>query len=203
MSSSSRCAKLYFKVLTLSLVFTLTIWVFALFAIRSSIDWTSRSISATCFDPNSNSSEWGSSDYKAEWVVCEMHGINGTCTPWGFDCMDYDTSADRCPSDFGGEGDGCMEPSSILSALIDMIFHLGSTPKNPMIVGQSTFFIMSIILILPLSLCITYWKWERNQHRKYTVPTELLPGVVTAIEIDDNDDYEEEIEQPSIYRPMV
>eukprot|EP00537_Pseudo-nitzschia_pungens_P003976 CAMPEP_0172369544 /NCGR_PEP_ID=MMETSP1060-20121228/33243_1 /TAXON_ID=37318 /ORGANISM="Pseudo-nitzschia pungens, Strain cf. cingulata" /LENGTH=863 /DNA_ID=CAMNT_0013094491 /DNA_START=302 /DNA_END=2893 /DNA_ORIENTATION=+ len=76
-----------------------------------SVDWNYRMSLATCYDPTGP--EW-----QDDWVLCEdMEGGNGFCTPWGFSCTGSDSTADKCPLDYGGSGDGCQPPALITSLI--------------------------------------------------------------------------------------
>jgi len=114
-------------------VFACSLFMYMVFLImyKWSINWNSRMLSATCIDPNGDG--WGSLDYDGEWVVCEGNG-NGYCTPWGYDCQDGDTTADKCPLDFGGSGDGC-QPPNLITTLINIALQPG-TVDEPMYGGQ-------------------------------------------------------------------
>ena len=124
-------------------VFAVSLFIYMVFLIlyKWSINWNSRMLSATCLDPND--SGWGSSDYDGEWVECNGNG-NGYCTPWGYDCQDGDTTADKCPLDFGGSGDGC-QPPNLITTLINIALAPG-TVDEPMYDGQPQ--IQNLLLIL-------------------------------------------------------
>lgn len=114
-------------------VFAASLFIYMIFLIflKWSINWNSRMLSATCLDPDGDG--WGSSDYVGEWVVCDQSG-NGYCTPWGYSCVDGDTTADKCILDYGGSGDGC-QPPNLITTLINIALQPG-TVDEPMYGGQ-------------------------------------------------------------------
>jgi len=128
---------LYFEVVPM-IVFasSLFIYMVVLIFMKWSIDWNDRMLSATCFDP-----EGGYWD--ADWTVCDMDG-NGYCTPAGVDCFDGATTADLCPFDFGGSGDGC-QPPNLITTLINIALAPGVV-DDPMYAGQAD--IQNILLLL-------------------------------------------------------
>lgn len=111
---------------------SLFLYMVVLIFYKWSTDWNSRMLSATCLDPDGDG--WGSSAYKGEWVVCDQAG-NGYCTPWGYSCQDGDTTADKCPLDFGGDGDGC-QPPNLITTLINIALQPGDVTE-PMYAGQA------------------------------------------------------------------
>lgn len=101
-------------------------------------------LAATCLDPDGDT--WGSSAYKGEWQECnggDAQDWDGTCTPWGKSCTGYEDTADKCPLDFGGSGDGC-QPPNLITTLINIALQPG-TVDEPMYAGQP--FIQNILLI--------------------------------------------------------
>jgi len=115
-------------------VFATSLFLYMVFLIffKWTVDWNSRMLSATCFDPY-NDEAWGSSDYDGEWVICDQSG-NGYCTPWGYSCQDGDDTATKCPLDYGGSGDGC-QPPNLITTLINIALQPG-TVDEPMYYGQ-------------------------------------------------------------------
>jgi V-type H+-transporting ATPase subunit a len=110
---------------------SLFVYMVVLIFMKWTIDWNSRMLSATCLDPEGDG--WGSVDYVGEWVMCDQSG-NGYCTPWGYSCVDGDTTADKCPFDYGGSGDGC-QPPNLITTLINIPLQPGSVDE-PMFAGQ-------------------------------------------------------------------
>ena len=123
--------------------FATSLFVYMVFLIfyKWSTNWNSRMLSATCLEPGSDG--WGSADYEGDWVECGDGG-NGLCTPWGYACTGYDNTADLCPLDFGGSGDGC-QPPNLITTLINIALAPG-TVDEPMFDNQG--FIQNILLII-------------------------------------------------------
>lgn len=126
-------------------VFACSLFVYMVFLIfyKWSVDWNSRMLSATCLDPDGDG--WGSSAYKGEWVVCDQSG-DGTCTPWGYSCSGYDTTAEKCPLDYGGQGDGC-QPANLITTLINIALQPGEV-DDPLYKGQAS--IQNILLFFAM-----------------------------------------------------
>eukprot|EP00978_Attheya_sp_CCMP212_P013037 scaffold32535_cov44-Attheya_sp.AAC.4 len=100
-------------------------------------------MSATCLDPEGD--DWGSAAYEGDWVVCDQSIGDGTCTPWGYSsCSGYDVTADTCPLDYGGSGDGC-QPPNLITTLINIVLHPGSCDE-PMYFGQATIQLFLLLL---------------------------------------------------------
>ncbi|KAL3921098.1 MAG: hypothetical protein SGILL_002926 [Bacillariaceae sp.] len=119
-------------------VFAVSLFMYMVFLIfmKWSIDWNDRMLSATCFDPDG--------DYwENDWTLCDQSG-NGYCTPWGYSCSDDSTTADKCPLDYGGSGDGC-QPPNLITTLINIALQPG-TVDEPMYGGQPG--IQNILLLL-------------------------------------------------------
>ena len=55
-------------------------------------------------------------------------------TPQGEPCDDSSTTADMCPLDYGGTGDGC-QPPNLITSLINIALSPGSVDE-PMYSGQ-------------------------------------------------------------------
>merc|ERR1712151_1025508 len=89
-------------------------------------------LSATCLDPFGDT--WGSDTYDGEWGQCQQQG-DGTCTPDGTDCFGNELTADKCPLDFGGTGDGC-QPPNLITTLINIALAPGGVDE-PIYEGQS------------------------------------------------------------------
>merc|ERR1719282_1348088 len=104
-----------------------------------SIDWNDRMLSATCFDPEG--------DYwQGDWKMSDQNG-NGYCTPAGISCFDGATTADLCPLNYGGSGDGC-QPPNLITTLINIALAPGVVDE-PMYAGQPG--IQNILLLLALA----------------------------------------------------
>jgi len=123
----------FFEVLPM-LAFACSLFVYMVFLIfyKWSINWHSRMMSATCFDPDGE--YWGNSDYEGDWTMCDQDG-DGTCTPWGYSCTGYDDTAAKCPLDFGGDGDGC-QPPNLITTLINIALQPGAVDE-PIYDGQA------------------------------------------------------------------
>jgi V-type H+-transporting ATPase subunit a len=118
-------------------VFAVSLFMYMVFLIflKWSINWNERMLSATCFDPAGDS-------WNADWTLCDQSG-NGYCTPWGYSCTDYSTTADKCPLDYGGSGDGC-QPPNLITTLINIALQPGSVDE-PMYGGQPA--IQNVLLL--------------------------------------------------------
>ena len=123
--------------------FASSLFMYMVFLIffKWSTDWNSRMLSATCLDPAGEG--WGSTDYKGVWNVCDQSG-DGTCTPWGFSCTGEDTTADKCPLNFGGSGDGC-QPPNLITTLINIALQPGYVDE-PMFYGQAA--LQNVLLLI-------------------------------------------------------
>jgi len=128
---------LYLEVLPM-IVFSASLFIYMVILIfmKWSINWNERMLSATCFDPDGD--EW-----QNDWTVCDQSG-NGYCTPWGYSCTDYDTTADKCPLDYGGSGDGC-QPPNLITSLINIALAPGDV-EEPLYAGQAQ--VQNILLLL-------------------------------------------------------
>lgn len=124
-------------------VFSSSMFIYMVFLIflKWSINWNSRMLSATCLDPYGSS--WNSPDYEGEWVQCNNQNGNGYCTPWGYPCDGSETTADKCPFNFGGSGDGC-QPPNLITTLINIALNPGVVDE-PMYNNQG--FIQNILLM--------------------------------------------------------
>jgi V-type H+-transporting ATPase subunit a len=127
-------------------IFAVSLFMYMVFLIfyKWSTDWNSRMLSATCLDPQGDG--WGSADYDGKWIMCDMSG-NGYCTPWGHSCKDTDTTADKCPLNYGGEGDGC-QPPNLITTLINIALQPGNVAE-PMYYGQAG--IQNVLLLCALA----------------------------------------------------
>lgn len=142
---------------------SLFLYMVVLLFMKWSIDWQDRMLSATCFSIDGN--QW-----ESDWVVCDQSG-NGKCTPWGYSCQDSSTTADKCPLDYGGTGDGC-QPPNIITTLINIALAPGSV-EEPMYSGQSTvqqiLLLCAFVSVPVLLLAKPYFIHQRTKatvHRK-------------------------------------
>jgi len=114
---------------------SLFLYMIYLIMMKWSINWNSRMMSATCVEYGGD--YWGDADsgYDGDWVDCNDNGYG--CTPWGYACTGYDTTADLCPLDYGGTGDGC-QPPNLITTLINIALQPG-TVDEPLYEGQADF----------------------------------------------------------------
>ena len=77
---------------------------------------------------------WGADGYSGDWTVCDQSG-NGYCLPNGENCYDGMTTADKCPLNYGGSGDGC-QPPNLITTLINIALQPGNVDE-PMFYGQA------------------------------------------------------------------
>jgi V-type H+-transporting ATPase subunit a len=137
--------------------------VFLIF-LKWTLNWNSRMLSATCIDPDGDG--WGSIDYDGEWVVCDQSG-NGYCTPWGYSCNDGDTTADKCPLDYGGSGDGC-QPPNLITTLINIALQPGDVDE-PMFDGQpgiQNVLLLCALISVPILLLAKPYLLSRQTHTR-------------------------------------
>merc|ERR1711935_701471 len=102
-------------------------------------------LSATCFDPSGD--EW-----QSDWGTCDLSG-NGYCTPNGALCEVGFTTADKCPLNYGGTGDGC-QPPVLITTLINIVLAPGVVDE-PMFLGQATvqnFLLLCAVCSVPVLL---------------------------------------------------
>jgi V-type H+-transporting ATPase subunit a len=127
---------LFFEVLPM-MIFSASLFVYMVILIfmKWTINWQERMLSATCFDPTGD--EW-----QNDWIKCDGSG-NGYCTPWGYTCYGGDSTADKCPLNYGGSGDGC-QPPNLITTLINIALAPG-TVEEPMYFGQA--YIQNILLL--------------------------------------------------------
>ena len=124
---------LFFEVIPM-MIFSSSLFLYMVLLIfmKWSIDWNYRMSLATCYDPTGD--EWLS-----DWTMCDTStsdDSNGMCTPWGYACTSSgDTTADKCPFDYGGSGDGC-QPPNLITSLINIALSPG-TVDEPMYKGQA------------------------------------------------------------------
>jgi len=139
---------LYLEVLPMT-VFAASLFLYMVFMIflKWSIDWNDRMSMATCYDPAGD--EW-----QPDWAdPCDGSNAiggasnwDGYCTPWGLSCTGKDTTAEKCPLDYGGSGDGC-QPPALITSLINIALAPGSV-EEPLYEGQAG--VQNILLLLAL-----------------------------------------------------
>ncbi|KAL7580115.1 hypothetical protein ACA910_012875 [Epithemia clementina (nom. ined.)] len=147
-------------------VFAASMFIYMVFLIflKWSINWNSRMLSATCIDPYSDT--WGSADYDGEWENCNNGNNNGYCTPWGYACQGGDTTAEKCPFDFGGSGDGC-QPPNLITTLINIALNPGNVDE-PMYAGQGNvqnILLLAAFISVPILLLAKPLLLSRQQHQ--------------------------------------
>lgn len=161
---------LFFEFLPM-LAFASSLFLYMVFLIfyKWGVNWKSRMLSATCInvagddadDPTSGS--WESSDYGGDWVDCG----SDYCTPWGYSCSQGDSTADLCPLDYGGDGDGC-QPPNLITTLINIALQPGVVDE-PLYNGQDT--VQTILLLIAfvsvpiLLLAKPYFLNKQSQER--------------------------------------
>jgi len=112
---------------------SLFLYMVFLIVMKWCINWDSRMLSSTCIDlKGENAGSWGSAAYDGEWIKCDSE----ICTPWGYDCglNGYDLG-DRCPLNYGGDGDGC-QPPNLITTLINIALQPGVVDE-PLYGGQA------------------------------------------------------------------
>mmetsp|Transcript_38474 Transcript_38474/g.86676 ORF Transcript_38474/g.86676 Transcript_38474/m.86676 type:complete len:258 (+) Transcript_38474:1383-2156(+) len=133
-------------------------------------------LSATCLDPND--AGLGSPDYVGEWAECAGGG-DGTSTPWGYVCQGNDSTADKCPLDYGGSGDGC-QPPNLITLLINIALAPGVVDE-PLYSGQASiqnFLLLVAGLSVPTLLCA----------KPYFLSKEMASHTHSAHDDDDDDE---------------
>ena len=98
--------------------------------IKWGIDWNQRMFEATCVEGFLGGDEAR---------PCDVDAVT--------------TTAERCPYDFGGEGDGC-QPPNIIATLIDIVLNIGNVAE-PMYAGQGdvqTALVLLMFLSVPVLL---------------------------------------------------
>lgn len=163
-------------------VFASSLFIYMVFLIflKWSIDWNDRMLSATCLDPDGDG--WGADGYSGDWTVCDQSG-NGYCLPNGENCYDGMTTADKCPLNYGGSGDGC-QPPNLITTLINIALQPGNVDE-PMFYGQAG--LQNILLLcafgsVPVLLLAKPYFLSQQQHAPITHHG------------DDDDEHEEEEE---------
>ena len=70
------------------------------------------------------------------WLLARSDCGTGYCTPWGYACeAGVSTTAEMCPLDYGGSGDGC-QPPNLITLLINIALQPGSVDE-PLYKGQA------------------------------------------------------------------
>jgi V-type H+-transporting ATPase subunit a len=115
---------------------SLFVYMVVLIFMKWTINWNSRMLSATCLSPDGDG--WNSGAYDGVWTVCDgyQNDADSYCTPAGITCYGDDTTADLCPLDYGGSGDGC-QPPNLITTLISIALSPGNVDE-PMYSGQAT-----------------------------------------------------------------
>ena len=115
---------------------SLFVYMIVLIFMKWSINWNERMLSATCISPDSDG--WQSSDYSGDWTVCDAYknDADSLCTPTGISCYGGETTADLCPLNYGGSGDGC-QPPNLITTLISIALSPGVVDE-PLYEGQAT-----------------------------------------------------------------
>ena len=115
---------------------SLFVYMVVLIFMKWTINWNSRMLSATCLSPDGDG--WNSGDYDGVWTVCNgyQNDADSYCTPAGITCYGDDSTADLCPLDYGGSGDGC-QPPNLITTLISIALSPGNVDE-PMYSGQAT-----------------------------------------------------------------
>merc|ERR1719393_657018 len=128
-------------------------------------------LSATCFDPEGGY-------WQDDWTMCDLNG-NGYCTPAGVDCFDGATTADLCPLNYGGSGDGC-QPPNLITLLINIALAPGVVDE-PLYSGQASiqkFLLLVAGLSVPTLLCA----------KPYFLSKEMASHTHSAHDDDDDDE---------------
>ncbi|CAN0063880.1 unnamed protein product, partial [Hapterophycus canaliculatus] len=104
------------------IVFVLSLfgYMIVLIFMKWSINWEERMYSATCLEDD--------------------------LTPEGLECTSSSTTAEMCPLDYGGTGDGC-QPPNLITTLINIALAPGSVDE-PMYAGQAT--VQTVLLLLAI-----------------------------------------------------
>mmetsp|Transcript_30620 Transcript_30620/g.70091 ORF Transcript_30620/g.70091 Transcript_30620/m.70091 type:complete len:869 (-) Transcript_30620:166-2772(-) len=140
---------------------SLFMYMVILIFMKWSINWNSRMLSATCIEFDSDG--WGVSDYEGEWGECNAQ----FCTPAGFACTmnGTQTTADLCPLDFGGSGDGC-QPPNLITTLINIALSPGNVDE-PMYHGQANtqnWLLLIAFLSIPVLLLAKPYYLSKQGH---------------------------------------
>lgn len=160
---------LYFEVFPMVVFSTLFIYMVVLIVMKWTIDWNARMLSATCFDPNGD--EW-----QSDWGTCNASDGNGYCTPRGDPCYESSTTADKCPLDYGGSGDGC-QPPVLITTLINIVLAPGDV-DDPMYPGQAriqNFILLCAIGSVPVLLLAKPFFLKQQMHTPIQHHSEELP----------------------------
>jgi len=146
---------------------SLFIYMVILIIMKWSINWQSRMLSATCLEVNGDS--WGSASYQENGGVWDPNGNCANeqyCSPGGIACdIDDHTTAELCPLDFGGSGDGC-QPPNLITLLINIALQPG-TVDEPLYANQPA--IQNLLLLVafvsvPILLCAKPYFLSKQGH---------------------------------------
>lgn len=149
-------------------VFAASLFIYMVFLIfyKWSVNWNSRMLSATCLSPND--ATWGSSAYEGTWAQCNGgdDGGDAMCTPWGYVCSGNDLTADKCPLNYGGTGDGC-QPPNLITTLINIALNPGNVDE-PMFAGQAglqNVLLLAAFISVPILLLAKPYFLSQQSHQ--------------------------------------
>jgi len=149
---------LYFEFIPMVVFASLFVYMVFMIFLKWSIDWNERMSMATCYDPMGD--EWLS-----DWGPCNVTSDgNGFCTPWGYSCTGSDTTADKCPLDYGGSGDGC-QPPVLITSLINIALSPGIVDEplyNGQAVVQNVFLLLAVGSVPILLLAKPYFLSQQD-----------------------------------------
>jgi len=142
---------------------SLFVYMVILIFMKWTIDWNHRMSLATCYDPTGD--EW-----QSDWILCdETDTGNGFCTPWGYPCTGSDSTADKCPLDYGGSGDGC-QPPVLITALINIALSPGVVDE-PLYWGQAViqnFLLVVAVVSVPVLLFAKPYFLTQGSHGEHS-----------------------------------
>jgi V-type H+-transporting ATPase subunit a len=148
---------------------SLFVYMIVLIITKWSINWESRMLSATCISPDT--AYWNTDSYAGEWTTCDSYNNgedNALCTPTGISCYGGETTADLCPLDFGGSGDGC-QPPNLITTLINIALSPGQVDE-PLYNGQATvqtYLLLVAGLSVPVLLCAKPYFISRDMQNSH------------------------------------
>jgi len=184
---------LYFEVFPMVVFSLLFIYMVVLIVVKWTIDWNARMLSATCFDPSGD--EW-----QSDWGTCDLSG-NGYCTPNGALCEVGFTTADKCPLNYGGTGDGC-QPPVLITTLINIVLAPGVVDE-PMFLGQATvqnFLLLCAVCSVPVLLLAKPCLIKQQTHTPIQHHSEELPLYADDHDRSDDDDEEHNFSEVIIHQ---
>ncbi|GMH91864.1 hypothetical protein TrST_g2667 [Triparma strigata] len=145
---------------------SLFIYMVVLIIMKWSINWQSRMLSATCVEVAGPT--WGSpsyQEYEGVWNDCGAE----YCSPGGIECeVGVSTTADLCPLDYGGSGDGC-QPPNLITLLINIALQPG-TVDEPLYANQpaiQNFLLLVAFVSVPILLLAKPYLLSK-QHSEHT-----------------------------------